>query len=52
VGDTVLVEEEPGGGDDPRAVEIIVTEVDGHRVDAVHLRLVAPEAPPEAEDEP
>jgi CBS domain containing-hemolysin-like protein len=52
VGDTVLVEEEPTGGDDPRTVEIVVTEVDGHRVDAVHLRLVSFEGVPDVEDEP
>ena len=51
VGDTVVVEEEVSGDDEQRMVEIVVTEVEGHRVDAVQLRRIDSELPPEVEDE-
>ncbi len=51
VGDTVLIEEEVTGDEEQRVVEIRVTEVDGLRVDAVELRRIESEFPPDAEEE-
>ncbi|MGO1201241.1 MAG: transporter associated domain-containing protein, partial [Dermabacteraceae bacterium] len=51
VGDEVLVDTDPAPGEDPARLRIEVTEVDGMRIETVHVKVEVLESDDEAEDE-